>query len=156
MAGTGSEGDPLARERSALLRAQLQGLGLSIPAMLGVVRLFGASRDLASWQEIAEFVRGAPIQLAGGYGAMLLAALLALPTLTPNCARHPWLLAPWTVFVFAFGCAFACTLNWLVLGGVDEQAYLVKPLLVLLRFGCLPAFLLGCVVVLLFVGARRR
>ena len=39
---------------------------------------------------------------------------------------------------------------------VDHDAYLVKPLLVLLTYGCLPAFLLGCVVVLLFVGARRR
>ncbi|MFN8826615.1 MAG: hypothetical protein ACK501_16730 [Planctomycetota bacterium] len=156
MAGSGTDGDEPDRARSALLRAELQGLALSIPAMLGVVRLFGASRNVASWEEIAEFLRGAPIQLAGGFGAMLLAVLLGLPGLAPHCARQPWLLAPWTVFVFALGSAFGCTLNWLVLGGVDHDAYLVKPLLVLLTYGCLPAFLLGCVVVLLFVGARRR
>lgn len=142
--------------RSHLLRVQLLGLILSIPAMLGVVHLFGASRGLATWQQLGEFVRGAPVQLGGGYGAMLLAALLGLPALATRCGAQPWLLAPWTVLVFTLGCAFACTLNWLVLGGTDAQAYLVTPLQVLLLYGALPALLFGCLVVLLFVGLRRR
>ena len=142
--------------RSHLLRVQLLGLFLSIPAVLGVVHLFGGSRGLATWQQIGEFVRGAPVQLGGGYGMMLLTALLGLPSLAAQCRTHPWLLAPWTVLVFALGCAFACTLNWLVLGGTDAQAYLVTPLRVLLVHGALPALLFGCMVVLLFVGLRRR
>lgn len=152
----GSSGERLDHARSCLLRAQLLGLGLSLPAMLGMVRAFGPARDLASWQEIVEFVRAAPIQLAGGFGAMLLAALLAVPVLAPHCAQRPWLLAPWTVVVFGLGSAFACTLNWLVLGGVEQQTYLMKPLVALLTYGSLPALLLGCAVVLLFVGMRRR
>lgn len=142
--------------RSILLRVQLLGLILSIPAMLGVVHLFGGSRGLATWQQLGEFVRGAPVQLGGGFGAMLLAALLGIPALATRCRTQPWLLAPWTVLVFALGCAFACTLNWLVLGGTDAQDYLVTPLQVLLVHGALPALLFGCLVVLLFVGLRRR
>ncbi|MBL8737821.1 MAG: hypothetical protein JNL12_15420 [Planctomycetes bacterium] len=142
--------------RRRLLRVQLLGMFLSIPAMLGVVHLFGGSRGLATWQQLGEFVRGAPVQLGGGFGAMLLAALLGIPALATRCRAQPWLLAPWTVLVFALGCAFACTLNWLVLGGTDAQAYLVTPLQVLLVHGALPALLFGCLVVLLFVGLRRR
>lgn len=141
--------------RRHLLRVQLLGLLLSIPAMLGVVYSFGGARGLASWQQIGEFVRSAPIQLCGGFGMMLLAVLLGLPVLSGRCRTQPWLLAPWTVVVFAVGGAFACTLNWLVLGGTDAQAYLVTPLRVLLVNGTLPALLFGCVVVLLFVGLRR-
>lgn len=141
--------------RRHLLRVQLLGLFLSIPAMLGVVYWFGGARGLASWQQIGEFMRSAPIQLGGAYGMMLLATLLGLPVLASRCGRQPWLLAPWTVLVFALGGAFACILNWLVLGGTDAQAYLVTPLRVLLVNGTLPALLFGCVVVLLFVGLRR-
>lgn len=139
-----------ADERRRFVRTELITLALAAPAMFCIAVWFGGLRDSV------QLLLLAPLQIVGGYAAMVLAVLLAAGPLGPGFARTPTLLGIWNVALFAIGALTACTVNWLVLGMGDARSYFQKPLLLLLTFGLLPAIVIGHLAVLIHVAMRRR
>ena len=142
--------EPDADVRRCFVRTELITLALAAPAMFGIAVWFGGVRDSV------QLLLLAPLQIVGGYAAMVLAVLLAAGPLGPGFARTPTLLGIWNVALFALGSLMACTINWLVLGMGDAGSYFGKPLLLLLTFGLLPAIVIGHLAVLIHVALLRR
>lgn len=140
----------VADEHRRFVRTELITLALAAPAMFGIAVWFGG------WRDSVALLGHAPLQILGGYAAMVLAVLLVAPRLSAGFARVPTLLGVWNVGLFALGAVVACGINWLALGMADAGSYFRKPLLLLLTFGLLPAIVIGHLAVLIHVAMRRR
>jgi hypothetical protein len=125
---------------AAFRTASVVVLLLAIPALFAT-----AGCVLGSVTETTKLLRAFPLQIAVGFGTMLLLAWAATPSFAVSCLDSLVTSGWFGAGEFVAGVLAASLSTMLLAGDFSVYDYVLKPLFWVVPTGIVPAFVLGCV-----------